>query len=152
MSNQLLHMPTAPAVARGDRRGGDDGHFQTKRDTYMVFSYAGSPTKVHLNWLGSPRVRVPLNPLIIALPVMNPQPEVATLTSTIGAEEAKLISEKVAAIRAFKGGAALLAGGAIAAAATVVVAAPFLSGVSAVLTMAGGTIAAGATERYRRGG
>jgi hypothetical protein len=61
-----------------------------------------------------------------------------------------LESEKLAAIRTFKGGAVMLACGAAAAAATFFMSISFLSGLSAALTILGGAIAAGATERYRR--
>ena len=151
MNNQTLLMPTSPAVAGGLDRDPANGRFRTKRDIYMVVHPGGGPHRILTHWSRPQRVHY-LNKPVSVRPGMDSQLGGVTHSPVVGKGEYIVVSERLAAVRAFKGGAALLAVGAIAAGATLIVSAPFLPGVSAVLTMVGGTIAAGATERYRRAG
>jgi hypothetical protein len=148
--NQILLMP-APTDVAGRNNRDVDGRFHLKRGVFVVGHSADASSAVRRNW--------PLNPLafdadeagILPETVMNSQQWAVTPLFPAGTEEGDLASDKLSALRAFKGGVALLAAGGVVAAATLVVATPPLAGVSALLTMAGGAIAAGATERYRRG-
>lgn len=144
MSEQTLLMLPPPAVAGRTARKFSSPSVRAKRDIYFL----DGPANMQLGGSGTLRVYVEA-PAWPYDPVAEFKSE--DLTYAAFTQEDGLALEKLAAIKAFRGGMVLLFAGAIVGISSFVVIAPFLLGISAALTIAGGTLAAGATETYRRG-